>query len=69
MGWPASVSSSPDSERECLVARKTYGFEKRQRELSKERKKEDKLQRKIDRKNAEAEPGETPEGETDHPGR
>ena len=34
------------------MARNTYGFEKRQRELIKERKKEEKRQRKLDRKNA-----------------
>ena len=34
------------------MARNNYGFEKRQRELIKERKKEEKRQRKLDRKNA-----------------
>jgi len=50
------------------VARKTYGFEKRQRELSKERKKEGKLQRKMERKNADQEPGEASD-ETEEPQR
>jgi hypothetical protein len=35
------------------VARKHFGFEKRQRELNKEQKKEEKRQRKLDRKNAD----------------
>ena len=49
------------------MARNNYGFEKRQRELSKERKKAEKHQRKLDRGNAErdseaapAEPGVDP---------
>lgn len=36
------------------LARNNYGFEKRQRELSKERKKAEKLQRKLDRANDRA---------------
>ena len=35
------------------MARNDFGFGKRQRELSKERKKEEKRQRKLDRQNAE----------------
>lgn len=35
------------------MARNNYGFEKRQRELIKERKKEEKRQRKLDRRNAD----------------
>ena len=50
------------------MARNHYGFEKRQRELIKERKKEEKRQRKLDRRNADdqvldsatEEPGESP---------
>jgi hypothetical protein len=50
------------------IARNHYGFEKRQRELIKERKKEEKRQRKLDRRNADdqvldsatEEPGEGP---------
>jgi hypothetical protein len=48
------------------MARNHYGFEKRQRELIKERKKEEKRQRKLDRRNedqvldsATEEPGES----------
>jgi hypothetical protein len=50
------------------MARNNYGFEKRQRELIKERKKEEKRQRKLDRRNADEaldssaqEPGESSE--------
>jgi hypothetical protein len=35
------------------MARNNYGFEKRQRELLKERKKEEKRQRKLERSNAD----------------
>lgn len=47
-----------------------YGYEKRQKELAKKRKKEEKLQRKADIKNGvisegdgSGEPGDAPEGE------
>lgn len=35
------------------MARNNFGFEKRQRELSKERKKEETRQRKLERQNAD----------------
>lgn len=35
------------------MARNNYGFEKRQRELLKERKKEEKRQKKLERSNAD----------------
>ncbi|HEY7614324.1 MAG TPA: hypothetical protein VH764_15085 [Gemmatimonadales bacterium] len=35
------------------MAKKKYGFEKRQRELNKEQKREEKRQRKLDRKTSE----------------
>jgi hypothetical protein len=40
-------------EREVPMARNNYGFEKRQRELLKERKKEEKRQKKLERSNAD----------------
>ena len=50
------------------MARNNYGFEKRQRELLKERKKEEKRQKKLERSNADQvlenaaeEPGESSE--------
>ena len=59
------------------MATPNYGFEKRQKELAKKRKKEDKLKAKADRKNGllppedgdgEAGEGEEPgEGGTDQP--
>jgi len=49
------------------VARKKYGFEKRQRELSKEQKREEKRQRKLDRKKADQD-GEDAEPERTDPG-
>lgn len=52
------------------MARNNYGFEKRQRELIKERKKEEKRQRKLDRKSTDPvsdaepqEPGESSEAD------
>jgi len=39
------------------LAKPKYGFEKRQRELEKKRKKEQKLQRKLDKKNPPADTG------------
>jgi len=47
------------------LAKPNFGFEKRQRELEKKRKKEEKLQRKLDRKNppSDGEPAAT--GESD----
>ncbi len=44
-----------------------YGFEKRQRELAKKRKKEDKLKAKADRK-AGVPPEDGSEGASDEPG-
>jgi hypothetical protein len=37
------------------LPKRNYGFEKRQKELTKQRKKEEKLQRKLDRTNAHPE--------------
>jgi hypothetical protein len=34
------------------MAKPNFGFEKRQREMAKKKKKEEKLQRKLDKKNA-----------------
>ena len=54
------------------MARDNFGFGKRQRELSKARKKEEKAQRKVDRQNADQradatskEPGDDSEAESD----
>lgn len=48
------------------MARNNFGFEKRQRELTKERKKEEKRQRRLDRQQPDqdsgAEPRESDEG-------
>ncbi|HKU62210.1 MAG TPA: hypothetical protein VJQ44_13385 [Gemmatimonadales bacterium] len=54
------------------MARNHFGFEKRQRELSKERKKAEKRQRKEDRQNAdqvgaEQDPGDGPVSVNDGP--
>jgi hypothetical protein len=38
-----------------LLPKRNYGFEKRQKELTKQRKKEEKAQRKLDRAKASAE--------------
>jgi hypothetical protein len=46
------------------LPKRNYGFEKRQKELNRQRKREEKLQRKVERTNTEAEnPG------PDEPGR
>jgi hypothetical protein len=42
------------------VPKRNYGFEKRQKELTRQRKKEEKAQRKLDRAKAAAE-GEAPD--------
>jgi hypothetical protein len=36
------------------LPKRNYGYEKRQKELNRQRKKEEKLQRKLDRKNAQS---------------
>jgi hypothetical protein len=51
-------------EREVPMARNNYGFEKRQRELLKERKKEEKRQKKLERSNAD----QVLENATEEPG-
>lgn len=40
------------------MPKRNYGFEKRQKELNKQRKQEEKRQRKLERANEPAEPGE-----------
>jgi len=47
------------------VPKRNYGFEKRQKELNRQRKKEEKQQRKLDRAKAHAE--ETPADGTTSP--
>jgi hypothetical protein len=69
--WPAlRAARLRTSTWSVTLARNNYGFEKRQRELNRERKKAEKQQRKLDRMNPDAEgsdpaesadPGETPE--------
>ena len=44
------------------MARDNYSFKKRQKELAKKKKKEAKMQRKIDRKNAQPTEGEAKAG-------
>ena len=41
------------------MARDNYSFQKRQKELAKKKKKEAKMQRKLDRKNIESKEAET----------
>ena len=45
------------------MPKRNYGFEKRQKELIKQRKQEEKRQRKLDRANAPPEAGEIDEAE------
>lgn len=50
------------------MATPNYGYEKRQRELAKKKKKEEKLRAKSERKTGEGDPqGETPEGDEGAP--
>ncbi len=49
------------------MPKRNYGFEKRQKELTKQRKKEEKAQRKLDRAKASAE-AELPEQPTSEGG-
>jgi hypothetical protein len=50
------------------VATPNYGYEKRQKELAKKRKKEDKLKAKADRKAGVGTPGESPGGDDEGQG-
>ena len=53
------------------MARDNYSYRKYQRELTKKKKKEEKLQRKLDKKNAQGkgDPGQVPaEGAAPNPG-
>jgi len=46
------------------LPKRNYGYEKRQKELNRQRKKADKLQRRLDRltdRSGSGEPGESPE--------
>ena len=61
----AYIGSIYRIETEGLVATPNYGYEKRQKELAKKRKKEDKLKAKADRKTGM--PGET-DTSADEPG-
>ena len=47
------------------MATPNYSYEKRQKELAKKRKKEDKLKQKSQRKTSEAEPGSEDAAETE----
>lgn len=49
------------------MATPNYGYEKRQKELAKKRKKEEKLKAKADRKAGVAPAGEEPQTEADGP--
>jgi hypothetical protein len=48
----------PDPE--SILPKRNYGYEKRQKELNKQRKQEEKRQRKLERAEAPAEDGKTP---------
>lgn len=45
----------------CPLPKRNYGFEKRQKELNKQRKQEEKRQRKLDRATPPAEDGKVEE--------
>jgi hypothetical protein len=58
--WAAQIKGA-------ILATPNYGFEKRQKELAKKRKKEDKLKAKSDRKSGLPEDGSEPEDEQASP--
>ncbi|GEM_PF-163912 len=48
--WWARTVTVPSTHRKTQLATPNYGYEKRQKELAKKRKKEDKLKQKAERK-------------------
>ena len=48
------VRSTPNSQKESILFKPNYSFEKRQKELAKKKKKEEKRQRKLEKQNAPA---------------
>ena len=53
MGWP-------QEKKEGKLARDNYSYRKYQKELTKKKKREEKRQRKLDRKNMQSKDGEAP---------
>lgn len=55
MGAPSSEGGCAATPGSLLLPKRNYGFEKRQKELNKQRKQEEKRQRRLDRTEARAE--------------